>query len=100
MPLIKKLRSNQYLDFVFTATITFKIHNAPGGEFYDYYRFSPKAFKEVFFEEMDNAEVRSIMLPPRIIGIGMKLRIFPHTTSMSQCPQKSNPVRYSSKITP
>jgi hypothetical protein len=52
----------------FTATITFQIHDAPG----DYYRFSPQAFKEVFFEGMNDVEVRSIMLPPRIIGVGTK----------------------------
>jgi len=50
------------------ATITFEIHAAPG----DYYRFSPQAFKEVLFDGMDAVEVRTIMLPPRIIGAGIK----------------------------
>ena len=68
IPLVRKLSSNQYINMFFTATITFQIHNAPG----DYYRFSPQAFKEVFFEGMNDVEVRSIMLPPRIIGVGTK----------------------------
>ena len=68
MPLIRNLNSNQYLDLFFSATITFEIHDAPG----DYFRFSPQAFKEVFFEDMDDVQVRSIMVPPRIIGVGTK----------------------------
>ncbi|MCF8108198.1 MAG: class I SAM-dependent methyltransferase [Desulfohalobiaceae bacterium] len=68
IPLIRYLRSNQYLNLFFTATITFHIHDAPG----DYYRFSPQTFKDVFFEDMDDVEVRSIMLPPRVIGVGTK----------------------------
>lgn len=67
-PLIRLLKSNQYLNMFFTATITFQIHDAPG----DYYRFSPQAFREVFFEDMDDVEVYSVMLPPRIIGVGTK----------------------------
>ncbi len=68
IPLIRDFSQNQYLNLFFTATITFQIHNAPG----DYYRFSPQTFKEVFFDGMDDVEVRSIMLPPRIIGAGIK----------------------------
>lgn len=68
IPLIRHLSSNQYLNLFFSATITFQIHAAPG----DYYRFSPQAFKEVFFEDIDDVEVRSVMLPPRIIGAGTK----------------------------
>jgi SAM-dependent methyltransferase len=68
VPLARRLGLNQYINMFFTATITFQIHDAPG----DYYRFSPQAFKEVFFEGMNDVEVRSIMLPPRIIGVGTK----------------------------
>lgn len=68
IPLVRNLSANQYLNMFFTATITFEIHEAPG----DYYRFSPQAFKEVFFEDFDNVEVRAIMLPPRLIGVGTK----------------------------
>jgi len=70
IPLIRNLISNQYLNVLFTGTVTFQIHEAPG----DYYRFSPQAFKDVFFEDADNCEVHSIMLPPRIIGVGTKKR--------------------------
>ena len=68
IPLIRKLSLNQYLNMFFDATITYQIHNAPG----DYYRFSPQTFKEVFLEGLTDVEVRSIMLPPRIIGVGIK----------------------------
>lgn len=68
IPLIRLLSFNKYLDVFFNGTITFQMHNFPG----DYYRFSPQAFKEVFFEGLTDVEVRSIMLPPRIIGIGIK----------------------------
>jgi SAM-dependent methyltransferase len=68
IPVIRSFSSNQYLNLCFNATITYQIHNAPG----DYYRFSPQAFKEVFFEGIDDVEVRAIMLPPRIIGVATK----------------------------
>lgn len=68
IPLVRRISANQYLNMFFTATITFQIHDFPG----DYYRFSPQAFKEVFLGDMDEVEVRSIMLPPRIIGLGTK----------------------------
>lgn len=68
IPLIRKLRSNQYLNLLFTATVTFQMHAAPG----DYYRFSPQTIKEVFLEDFENVEVLTIMLPPRIIGVGTK----------------------------
>lgn len=48
------------------GTLTLPIHDWPG----DYYRFSPQAFREVVFEKMYNVKVYSIMIPPRIIGIG------------------------------
>jgi len=68
IPLIRNLKLNQYLNLFFTATITLQVHNHPG----DYYRFSPQTFKDVFFEDMDDVEIRSVMLPPRIIGMGTK----------------------------
>ena len=68
MPLIRNVSANQYLDLFFSATVTYKIHDYPG----DYYRFSPQAFREVFFDDCNNVEVRAIMLPPRIIGFGKK----------------------------
>jgi len=68
IPLIRSLRSNQYLNIFFSSTITFEIHSAPS----DYYRFSPQAVKEVLFEGMSDVEIHTIMLPPRIIGVGVK----------------------------
>ncbi len=59
---------DRYINFLTSSTITHYIHNAPG----DYYRYSPQAFIEVFFEEMRDVNICSIMLPPRIIGSGIK----------------------------
>ena len=63
----RDLGSKSILNLLFNATITYRIH---GG--HDYYRFSPQSFKEVLFEGMKNVEIRTIMLPPRIIGVGTK----------------------------
>jgi SAM-dependent methyltransferase len=52
------------------STPTVEIHNAPG----DYYRFSPQAFREVFFEDMDEVEIRPILFPPIIVGAGVTPR--------------------------
>lgn len=68
MPGVRRLILNQYLNALFAGTITYRLHNEPG----DYYRFSPQTYREVFLAGMDNVEVRSIMLPPRIIGVGTK----------------------------
>ena len=68
IPFVRSISANQYLDLLFSATVTFRIHNYPG----DYYRFSPQAFREVFFEDCNNVDVRAVMLPPRIIGFGTK----------------------------
>jgi SAM-dependent methyltransferase len=48
------------------STLTLATHNFPG----DYYRFSEQAFREVFFEGMIDVVVRSVLVPPRIIGAG------------------------------
>jgi hypothetical protein len=58
------------LDLFFSTTITFEIHDAPG----DYFRFSPQAMKEVFFDQMEDIEIDSVMLPPRLIGVARKKR--------------------------
>ena len=68
LPLLRTLNRHQSLNALFCSTITFEIHDAPG----DYYRFSPQAFREVFFDDLDNVDIRTIMLPPRIIGVGTK----------------------------
>jgi SAM-dependent methyltransferase len=54
--------------FFNNATVTFRVHNFPG----DYYRFSSQAFTEVLFEGMHDVRITSVMVPPRIIGSGIK----------------------------
>lgn len=53
---------------LYWAALTYRIHDAPG----DYYRFSAQTFREVILEDLDEVEVRTIMLPPIIIGAGIK----------------------------
>jgi SAM-dependent methyltransferase len=56
------------LDPLRAATLTLQIHNFPG----DYYRFSPQAVADVFLEGLVDTELHTLMLPPRVIGFGMK----------------------------
>ncbi|PQA85380.1 methyltransferase domain-containing protein [Hyphococcus luteus] len=62
---IRRFLINKF-HFLTLGTSTLDIHNWPG----DYYRFSPQCYREVLFEGMENVEVYSVMIPPRIIGIG------------------------------
>lgn len=48
------------------STLTLATHNFPG----DYYRFGEQAFREVFFEGMTDVVIRSVLVPPRILGAG------------------------------
>lgn len=65
----QRLRLTQRLfAMIDEATVTYKVHNAPG----DYYRFSEQAVKEIFFEGYERIELTTLMVPPRIIGIGAK----------------------------
>src|ERR1700742_4292467 len=50
------------------STLTLGVHNFPG----DYYRFSEQVFREVFFEGMKNVMIRTVLVPPRIIGAGIR----------------------------
>ena len=50
------------------ATLTLAVHNFPG----DYYRFSEQAMREVFFEGMKDVQICSVLVPPRIIGSGIR----------------------------
>jgi ubiquinone/menaquinone biosynthesis C-methylase UbiE len=68
MPLVRRLHAHRYLNMLFNSTVTYEIHNWPG----DYYRFSPQAVREVFLEGLEQTEVRSVMLPPRLFAIGTK----------------------------
>jgi ubiquinone/menaquinone biosynthesis C-methylase UbiE len=51
------------------ATLTYKVHM-----WHDYYRFTPKALRNVFFEGFDDVQVRPMLKPPRIVGHGLKPR--------------------------
>jgi len=70
----KRIPGLRHFDLFTAATVTYEIHNFPG----DYYRFSPQTFREVFFDGMDAVEIRTIMLPPRIVGAGIKARACAH----------------------
>jgi SAM-dependent methyltransferase len=49
------------------TTATYRVHYK-----FDYYRFSDQAFRDVFFEGMEDVKVAAILRPPRIIGHGWK----------------------------
>jgi SAM-dependent methyltransferase len=49
------------------STHTFQVHYR-----FDYYRFSDQAFRDVFFDGMEDVAVQAILVPPRIIGLGFK----------------------------
>ena len=63
-----KLANGPRLNAVFRFTPVFQVHNEPG----DYYRFSDQAFREVIMAGLDKVSVQSVMIPPRLIGIGVK----------------------------
>ena len=50
------------------STLTLSVHNFPG----DYYRFSEQTFREVFFDGLTDVVIRTILVPPRIIGAGIR----------------------------
>jgi len=50
------------------STLTLGVHNFPG----DYYRFSEQAVREVFLEGMNEVTIRTVLVPPRIIGAGIR----------------------------
>ena len=60
--------SSKFLDPIRASTLTLRIHNHPG----DYYRFSPQAVAEVFLDGLVDTEVHTLMMPPRVIGFGVK----------------------------
>lgn len=49
------------------STLTFQFHMQT-----DYYRFTPMAVRDVFFEGFDRVEVVALLEPPRLIGYGWK----------------------------
>jgi SAM-dependent methyltransferase len=50
------------------TTLVYRYHGAPK----DYYRFSEDAFREVIFEGYRDVCIRTVMVPPRLIGSGVK----------------------------
>lgn len=50
------------------TTLVYRYHGAPK----DYYRFSEDAFREVIFEGYRDVCIRTVMVPPRLIGHGTK----------------------------
>jgi SAM-dependent methyltransferase len=67
-PIVRRAFSHGLLFCLSRGTLTVRVHNAPG----DYYRFSAQAFREVFFDGMHSVQVRSLMMPPILIGSGLK----------------------------
>jgi len=49
------------------STATYRVHYR-----FDYYRFSRRAVREVFFEGFEKVQVRAVLDPPRMIGHGFK----------------------------
>ena len=50
------------------AALTFRHHNAPR----DYYRFGVEAFTDVIFEGYRDVRLKTLLMPPRIIGYRSK----------------------------
>jgi SAM-dependent methyltransferase len=49
------------------STHTYRVHYR-----FDYYRFSEQAFRDVFFDGLEDVAVHAILAPPRVIGLGFK----------------------------
>ena len=60
--------SQTTLDAMDASTLTLRTHNFPG----DFYRFSPQAVTEVLLDGLLDKELHTLMLPPRIIVLGIK----------------------------
>jgi SAM-dependent methyltransferase len=55
------------VETVLASTPTLVLHDAPG----DYYRFSPRAMRDVLLADLDAVEISQLMQPPRLIGSGL-----------------------------
>jgi len=67
LPILRSLLGGRAAELA-ASTLCLQIHLFPG----DYYRFSPQAVREVFLEGLQETEVRTLLIPPRIIGAGVK----------------------------
>lgn len=52
------------------STLTYIIHSAPD----DFWRFSASSVEKVLLANCSNIEVRKLMMPPRLIGIGQVIK--------------------------
>jgi capsular polysaccharide transport system permease protein len=59
------------------TTVTPAILSGP-----DYWRLSPQAIRQVILDGLDNRDVRDIMMPPRLFGVGTK----PRATAVGSLP--------------
>jgi SAM-dependent methyltransferase len=50
------------------STLTLRTHRHPG----DYYRFSPQAMVEVVLDGLHDLTIETVLVPPRVIGAGIK----------------------------
>ena len=67
--ILRRLRvSRALLDPMDASTLTLRTHAHPS----DYYRFSPQAVRDVFLDGLIDTELHTVMLPPRLIGVGIK----------------------------
>jgi len=60
----KKVRNFNILN----ASLTYRVHNAPG----DFWRFTEQAYREVLMEGFHDVKYSSFLMPPIIIGSGVK----------------------------
>jgi SAM-dependent methyltransferase len=51
------------------SALTYRFHGRPD----DYYRFSLSAFQKVIFDGYRDVTIKSLMVPPRLIGFGFRL---------------------------
>lgn len=56
------------LPSLLASTPTLLVHEFPA----DYYRFSPQAARDVFLEGLAEPEVHTVLVPPRVLAVGVK----------------------------
>ena len=69
IPGLRNLRQFRAFAPFFTSTLTFEVHDAPG----DFYRFSEQTMRDVILKCCSHVKIKSLMCPPRIIGMGTKI---------------------------
>jgi SAM-dependent methyltransferase len=55
-------------DALRASSLTLGLHNFPA----DYFRFSERAMADILLEGLEQIETRSMLRPPRVIGVGRK----------------------------